>query len=425
MSSLLVRLRQMVGSASLQAVVMLMGGNVVATALPILAAPILGRIYAPAEYGALAQYMAPAAVLAVLASLQFQHAIIAERTDRSAGQVTWLPLLGGLAGAILTAGMVAVLWHPLLAGSEAGAWFWLLPLTVASAGVIAAGSSLANRHCRYGWMARLQMSHVLTVVAFSMAFGILGWGADGLLAAYFMGQLVQMIAYLWLLHDLRASILPWPRAKRLRVLVRRHRKFPVFTLPSGFADQVNQQAPVFALTAVGADATLGAFTRARQLVSIPVMVVGASVTQVFMREASKVYHETGSCRRLMLHTAGGLFAAGLLPCVVFMTLAPWLFEVYLGPSWREAGEIARILAPMLLLKVTVSPIATIYYIAGRQIEDFVLMLVSSAVMALCMVAAIYGFGKSEAIIATFASVFAVIYVVYIIRSFIIGGRTTS
>ena len=54
----------------------LAGGSSVAMALPIIAAPVLGRLYMPSDYGALAQYMAVATLLSVVATLQFQHAMI-------------------------------------------------------------------------------------------------------------------------------------------------------------------------------------------------------------------------------------------------------------------------------------------------------------------------------------------------------------
>lgn len=421
MTDVLARIRHTGDSAFLRAVATLMGGNVVAMAVPILAAPVLGRLYAPADYGALAQYMAPAAVLAVLASLQFQHAIIAEQRDRSAGQVAWLVLFSALAAAGLTALGIAALWGPVLSGTAASAWFWFLPLTVAGAGIMAAGGFLANRHRRYGWMARLQMVHVLATVAMSIALGFRGWGADGLLAAYFFGQFLQLCAYLWLLRDLRATVLPLPNAARLRVLVRRHWKYPAFTLPSEFSGQINMQAPVFALSALGADATLGAFTRARQLVSMPVTVVGQSVAQVFRREASELYRETGSCRALMLRTAGWLLAVGLVPCLLFMAFAPWLFEVYLGPAWREAGEIARILAPMLLLRVVVSPLTTVFFFTGNQVLDLKLMMGSAALMAISIGLAWLLGETALAIIWAFAIGYAAIYFLYFFSSLAVAS----
>lgn len=372
MNATVMRLRQIGGSTFLRAVATLMGGNAVATAVPILAAPVLGRLYMPADYGALAQYMAPAAVLAVLASLQFQHAIIAERTDRSAGQAAWLVLLGAVVVAGSTALGIAALWHPVLSQTSAGGWFWLLPLTVAAAGMMATGSFLANRHRRYGWMARLQMGHVLVTVALSITLGVQGWGADGLLAAYFLGQLVQLGAYLWLLRDLRSTVLPWPGVARLRVLARRHWKFPAFSLPSDFASQINLQIPVFALSALGADATLGAFTRARQLVAMPVTVIANAIGQVYRVELSREYNEHGTIKLSLLKAVFFLSLFSLPFAITLFYFSEAFFTFYLGPSWKIAGEIAALLSPIFALRLIVLPISYGFYILGRQDIDLVL-----------------------------------------------------
>lgn len=418
---MITRLRQTTTSPFVRAVAVLSGGQSIAIAVPILAAPILGRIYAPADYGALAQYMAPAALLAVLASLQFQHAIIAERTDRGAGRVAWLVFLSSLIMAGLTGVVVTVLWGPFLSRTAAGLWFVALPFSVAGAGVIASGQFLANRHRHYRFLASVQIANVLVTVALSITLGFQSWGASGLLGAYFLGQLVQLFSYLWLLSRLDATLLPRPTVFQLKAAVRRHRKFPAFTLPSEFCSQLIMQIPIFAFTSIGADATLGAFTRARQLVAMPVAVVGNSVSQVFRREASEIYRETGSCRGLMLRTSGWLLIVGLGPCLLFVVFAPWLFVVYLGPAWLEAGEIARILAPMLLLRVMVSPLTTVFYFTGHQALDLKLMLASASVMTLATGLGWALGGTALAIVWAFSVGYGLVYVVYMIATFKVGG----
>ena len=136
---MIARLQSLMQSSFLRAVAVLSGGQAVAILVPILAAPILGRLYMPADYGALAAYMAPAAILAVLASLQFQHAIIAERTDHNAALVGWICLTSALVIGGLTALVVAFFWTTVFLPTATGEWFVLLPLTVASAGLVVTG----------------------------------------------------------------------------------------------------------------------------------------------------------------------------------------------------------------------------------------------------------------------------------------------
>ncbi|MDP2738111.1 MAG: oligosaccharide flippase family protein [Pseudorhodobacter sp.] len=388
----------------------LAGGNTVGLALPILAAPILGRLYAPAEYGALAQYMAFSAILAVAGTLQFQHAIIAEKSDRAARQIVWLCLAAATGTGLVALVLVALAWPLWLDKTAAGAWLWFLPLSVAAAGIAAGGSFLANRFGHYRRLAALPVLQTTVTVALSVALGFAAWGSAGLLTAYLAGQAVQAVAFgLYLSHsDIAATR---PNSRRLAVLTRRHWKFPAFTLPTEFAGQVNLQIPVFFLTAIGADATLGAFARARQLVSMPITTLGGAVAQVFRRDAAEQYRQTGTCRPLMRKTAGTLFAVGFAPFAIILWQGPLIFETYLGPNWREAGELARILAPMLLLRLMVSPLATVLYFTGHQLLDFRLMI-GSAVILLLATSLGWALGSGAGIVWAFAGGYCLIYILY-------------
>jgi O-antigen/teichoic acid export membrane protein len=111
-----------------------------------------------------------------------------------------------------------------------------------------------------------------------------------------------------------------------------------------------------------------------------------------------------------------MFAVGIIPCVAFMIFAPWLFSLYLGPAWREAGELARILAPMLLMRATVSPLTTVFFFTGRQALDLTLMLISAAIMFVCVSVAWVGTGTAIAIVIAYTVVYFAIYLTYLVFS---------
>lgn len=411
MANLILRLTR--GALFKRSIAMLVGGNVVAMALPILAAPILGRIYPPQEYAALAQYMAFSTILAVLATLQFQHGIIAEKSVHGARRVVWLCLASSMVAALLALGGVAVFWMYGLSRTAAGAWFWLLPVTLSASGLANGGTFLANRQGNFGWMSSLLVLQAATTVVLSIGLGLLNWGSAGLLTAYFAGQAMLALAFAVYL----ASAGVWaerPSLALLALYARRHWRFPAYTLPSEFSGQVNMQIPIFALTVIGAEASLGAFARARQLVTLPVTTLGSAVAQVFRRDAAALFRETGSCRPLMLRTALSLFAAGILPCLLFVWSAPWLFTVYLGPDWREAGELSQILAPMLLLRVVTSPLTSVMFFTGNQSLHLRLMMVSALILAITIGSAWEGWGSVKAIVAGFSVGYGIVYIIYFI-----------
>jgi O-antigen/teichoic acid export membrane protein len=408
------RLQQPSRSDFARGVAMLSGGQIVTMALPILAAPVLGRLYSPADYGFLALYMSVASVLAVTVTLQYHMAIIAEPGARQARALVYLCIILAAIFAVpaaLGAWMLWATWLDAPVYHAARGWIALLPFSVLLNGLIAGTATLGNRHKRYKALATIPVISICANLSISLFLGFLGWGVHGLFLSYLAGQLAQALAYgrLWIALAGRPRL---PGLVRLRVLARRHRNFPRYSLPGAFLSNVNMQLPVFALGAIGAADTLGQFSRARQLVSMPITLFGSAVAKVYRQEGAERYRQTGSCKPLLLRTAGVLFFAGILPCLGFMTVAPQLFALYLGEPWREAGVLAQILAPMLLLRMVSSPIATTFFFTGHQRLSFLLSLVSTLMVGGALLAALLLALPVQQIVMAYSAATATVYVLY-------------
>ena len=112
-------------------------GSGVSQVITLLAAPILTRLYSPADYGVLAVYTGILGLVIVIASLRYQLAIVLPRTDGSAASILVLALSVLFFNVVLAAIAVAFL------GPSIGAWtnapqltpyLWLLPVGIALAG---------------------------------------------------------------------------------------------------------------------------------------------------------------------------------------------------------------------------------------------------------------------------------------------------
>ena len=286
---------RLTSSGFVSSVAKLASGSSVAMVLPILAAPLLGRIYSPEDYGILALYMAVAVTLSGASVLQYQGSIIAEDSDEQAGVAAWLCVTTAFGSSTLTICGVLLYFAFFDQGLSASGWFVLLPGTVLLSGLNVTASFTANRERLYGFIAKSQVLVTLIGLSTSITLGIRGWGATGLLLAYFAGQVARGGADIWILR--RSALLRAvgrPRVRELANMARRHWRFPVFTLPTSISEQFTQQVPLLAMGMVGADASVGAFSRARQIVSMPLTLLGSAVAQVFRREASVDYQRTGT-----------------------------------------------------------------------------------------------------------------------------------
>ena len=410
------RLRAASRSQFGRAVAMLAAGQGLAALIPIIAAPILGRLYHPADYAALATYMAIGALFGSASALQMQNAIVAERSDSDAVALVSVCMAAALGVSVLALivalGLFATYRNdPEWAGLSG--WFLLLPVTTMAAGVTNAIAALANRYARYGFMARIQVITVAASTALSIVLGFFGAAAQGLFAAYFLQQTLTLLAHVVLLRSLPAFAFE-PRVMRLAALFRRHRRFAFFTLPSEFIGSFNQGLPVFALSWIGETTTLGAFNRARQLVMLPFNLLGQSIAQVFRQRAAAQYHATGSCRTLFGKTFLALLVLGAPPIVILTLIAPDLFRIVLGPNWTEAGEIARIIAPMLLARLLISPLSSVFYFTQKQSADLALNICGVIFVTLAISLAVWSGCNSRETVAVYTASSVIVYLTYLV-----------
>lgn len=373
-------------SPYLKAIGLLTGTQGIALLVPILAAPVLGRLYAPAEYAPLALYMSLGSVLAACATWQMHQAIIAEPNEKAAKGMAALCLIITGISTVLAAIAALILFSAASYWPEWQSiryWLLLLPMTTMFGGISAAIINYAHKYARFTFFAWLNVVMVCITVTLSITLGLAGWSSNGLLVSYFIGQTSVFAVTLIYAAKLDLGLRDNGR-KRLRALLKRHQRFATFTLPSELVSTVNLNAPLYALSYFGMAAPLGAFNRARQLASVPFTVLGSSVGQVFRQRAARDLAQYGTCRPVFMKTALTLSAIGLPVSLALMLAAPLLFEIYLGARWRLAGEIAQILAPMLCLRLVASPLSAVYQLRGKQRTAFAVQCGAFAVLLVGM-----------------------------------------
>ena len=387
----------------------LSGAQMTATLIPLLAAPVIGRLYTPADYGPLAAYMAFAGILGPLGSLSFDKAIVAERTEKGARAMVGITIAASLAVAFAV--LLVVIPVLVFGTHETGSvwlWFFALPLSVALTGIAYAGTEFAVRMGRFKLIGMRGIAVAIVPVVVTIACGFAGFGANGPIIGYLAGQIGNVLLTLRFFQGIGNQDLV-PSARRVRTLVRRHRDFAFFTTPGMVLINIAFQVPVFALTAVGALPLLGAFVRARQLIFMPLNLIGHSIGQVFRSHAVARLKETGSFGPLYDRTLLGLLAVGLPVLAVAWLIAPAFFTLYMGPNWTQAGEVTRIIAPLLLLRLLSAPLGSVFNLVGHQKTDFRLHLFSTLLSIVIVGAAVLLGGTGESIIMVYAAVASLAY----------------
>jgi len=357
-----------------------------------------------------------------MSTLQLHLGIIAERSDRHAEILARITIGTSV---LLTLLLLPISLLLIATIDQVGNWMLMLPVVSLVSGLSTTVSSIANRRRAYRSLAFIPLAGNATTVAVSLVGGVADLGHHGLLLGYLAGQTITAMLFLRLL---LGKLRPRPQlltVSRVRLSLRRQRAYLVWSLPASFVERANREAPNYALAALGNVAALGSYTRARQLLGLPISVLGGAIGQVFFQRASDAMAKTGSCRRIWVRTFLVLFGIGAPATLAIAIAAPDLFRFALGPQWIEAGVIAQLIAPMLLGSFVCAPLANVFFIAGRQKEDFWLMLITLALIAAVGLAVVVASIPIMTSIALFSAAYTMMYVVYLVRSYQLSGVIPS
>jgi O-antigen/teichoic acid export membrane protein len=177
-------------------VVTLAGGAALAQVLPLLAAPVLTRLYTPADFGVLSMYVAWLSALAVLATARYEMAIVLPESRRAAINLLSLSLSISIALSLLTGLLLwpaPHFWAALVHEPEVEPWLVLLPFSLLLAGAMQAWTNWNIRNERFRANAAGRLAQAAGLISVQLGCGLFAkWlGEGGLILGQFAGQLAS------------------------------------------------------------------------------------------------------------------------------------------------------------------------------------------------------------------------------------------
>ncbi len=335
-----------------------MTGTGLAQAIPIAISPILTRIYSPTEFGLAAIYLSCLSVLALVVTGRYELAITLPATDEEAANVVTLTLK-------LTIIISCILYIPIfifgstLAGwlgdTNLAPWFYLLPLSVMVTASFNIIQYWCNRKSQYRTMSVNRVQNTLLTSSFNLLLGF-NKIAGGMILGSTLGQAVglAMIGRRMLAQDRR--LLCDTNFKKERVVAMRYADHPKHIAPAQLLGTVAVQIPILMIGTIYSITTLGFFTMAYRMVTLPTTLIANAIGDVYRQRISAAYRERGEFRTIFVSTLKKTIILALLPFSALYFVAPLLYEFVFGVGWRIAGEYAQILVVAAFFQFVFTPI---------------------------------------------------------------------
>lgn len=351
-------------------VVLLGGSTALSQGVVMLAAPILTRLYTPADYGVFSVYTSIFSTLTVVASLSYELAIPLPKDDETAANMfvlslLILPMMSFLTGlGVFLLGRQVVHWTNT---PDLKPYLWLLPLNLLGAGGYKVFNYWAVRRKVFDRIAQTSLAQSLGKVLTQMGLGLLKLGPVGLVLGSIVGQVSGSGTLASLVYRQDREALGRVNVAGVRRAAWRYRRFPLLSSGSRLVNNAGLYLPNLMLAAFYGPQVVGWLGLGRRVIRLPMILVGRSVAQVYIGEASRLAQDKpGELHRLFLKTAQRLLLVGGIPIALLGLSGPWLFALVLGEAWREAGAYVQLLAVMFMAEFVVVPVSSTLVLLERQ-----------------------------------------------------------
>jgi O-antigen/teichoic acid export membrane protein len=358
----------------------LSGGASASQLIIIAASPILTRVYTPAEFGIFAVLGTLISILAPITALRFEFAILAVRDEAEARTLAVLAVLAACAVSALAASVLIVLdailgISGLLLGYDTV--LWLLPPAMLAYACAQTLGSLTMHAGAVSLNSITLLAQSVTQVLSQILLGLADFGSLGMALGHVGGNALRLV-WLGIFAGPGLRRLPHARQRLLEALIK-HWRYPVLSTASSLLQLAAQFSPAVLITILYGPEIGGLFALGQRALTAPVRMLGHATSQVFLAEA--VRKSPSELRALFIGTVLRFLLVGLMWTLPLVMVAPQLFELVFGPSWRASGEMVQILILVHLARFVVVPISQILNILHRHDLDLVLSVgIMSAVL---------------------------------------------
>lgn len=355
------------------------GGNVTARLIGIVSAPIITKLYLPADYGIYSIFGSIFGIVGSLATLRYAVTIPIAESEKLSDNILKLCFFITSSLSLLWVVCVALFGDFFAAKYNTNRiipYLWFIPIVFFCTGIYEALNNWALREKRFNLITRTKIRQSTSSATVKIGLGALGISPLGL----FIGQVADNAAGIGSLFSKLRQVKPsffknfsW---HEIKFVAKRYKKFPLVQSWSQLLLALGAQLPVLLLGSFYGAEVAGVFALANSMIHLPMDLIGQSVAQVYYAEISKYgKNNPQKIYNLSVFITKKLFLIGLIPLGVIILLGPWLFQIIFGTKWYDAGIYARFLVVYVMVAFISAPLASVFNVFEKQSYQLILNII--------------------------------------------------
>ena len=355
-------------SSDSKSVLTLIGGTTIAQALNFIFSPITTRLFSPEVFGDLSVFTSITGIIGIIICLRYELAIVLPQDDDEGFSLLKLCLIFATIISIL-AGIIFLfagnaIYVSFGAPNLVQYWYYV-PISLFLTGIIQACNYWLTRTRQFVVLSWNKVIPVIVVNVVSIGLGLLGNRALGArLFAIFLSNIANIAV-------LAKAVAPEFISKKhethsnYRQLIRQYENFLIYDIWGALLNNLSWMIVPILMNAYYGSNAAGQYSIGMRVIQIPASLIGTSISQVFLKNASeRRYSKT--LYNYCIETTKKLFKYTAPIVIILFFLGKPIFHFVFGDKWDIAGLYSQILAPWAMLWFCASPMHSVFTITQRQ-----------------------------------------------------------
>ena len=347
----------------LKSISLLAGGTAFAHIITVLILPLVTRLYSPEDFSKLAVYSSLLGMFSVVACLRYEVAIPLPKEEEVAERLLMVSIASSIISSLILA--IILIFFPLYIAQILGNGYfpqivWILPLGVLAASLYSAFKFWSTRVKDFKSIAKTKIQQSTSSGVAQLLLGWLDHTSIGLL----IGQLFYSSAGVFSLIRKKSRFQKINFAQ-LKATCKEYIHYPKYSVGEALFNTAGVHLPMLIIAALAAPEEAGYLLLASKIMIIPMVLIGASVSQVYYAHANEAKYED-KLADFTYDTMRKLAFIGSAPLLLIGILAPVVFPLVFGSEWERAGVLVAWMTPWFIIQFVVSPVSMALHVSNNQ-----------------------------------------------------------
>lgn len=330
---------------------------------------VMARLLSPGDFGLVAMVTVVTGLFDIFTAAGLSWAVIQkdEINEHQISQLFWINICVGM---ILTLACAAS--APVLTAFYGDSHLFWVVLALAPGFLLSAGgvqhSAVLQRDLRYLTLTVIDLIAQLGGAALGICMALAGYGYWGLVAALLVSPMLNT-AGCWICAN-------WlPGRPRWGGEIFSLLSFGGILTLNGIVVYAGYNVEKVILGRYWGSDVLGLYTRAVQLVNLPVTGINSAVGGVIFSVLSRLQNDPQGFRNFFIKSYSLVMTVTVPFTLFFAVFADEIVRVVLGPQWSAAATIFRLMTPTILVFGIINPLGWMLMALGLQKRSLYLGLI--------------------------------------------------